>query len=185
MNTDAIVSTVQRLASSVGLSSSAVEAIEMDHIWIVVVILYIAFVSIWTPRSFLLFFNHPAIRVLILGMIIWIFTWNKLLALLVAVAFVATVSIDQSMLISHSATNNLKQILDRSSSAEHFENNSHEDDDHDEHHEDHEHESFENEDDDDEEVDYLRNKKLTDTFRNLHDSIHQLEQFMSKEKNNK
>lgn len=182
MNTEAIVSTVQRLASSVGLSSSAVEAIQMDHIWIVVVILYIAFVSIWTPRSFLLFFNHPAIRVLVLGIVVWVFTWNKLLALLVAVAFVATVSIDQSMLMSHSATTNLKQILDRSS-AEHFENN--DQDDHEDDNESQEHESFvneEDEEDEDEEIDYLRNKKLTDTFRNLHDSIHQLEQFMSKSK---
>ena len=182
--------------------------IERDNLIIFLLVIYIAFVSIWTPRVILAFINQPVIRIAVMVFIIWVFTWNKLIALFVAIAFVATLSIDQSIIVSKAYSSGKQLgIIDRSGRREHFENAAGGDIEDDEEYLDSEddaeyndtegfedkghladsednnmEEDEEEEDDYDEEDENLKNKNLTDTFRNLHDSIHKLEQFISKNK---
>ncbi len=178
-----------------------------DNLYIILLIIYSAFVSMYSPRSIINLINQPVARILILGLILYVATYNIILAIFIAIAFIITVSIDSSISINKA---NLKPIYDFDS--EGFVGNDDKDDndddedvkdvkkdnknkskstkiDTDSNDENEDFETNSNNDDNDKkdededfEGEMAKNSNLNDAFKNLHNAIHKLESFVSAKK---
>lgn len=169
-----------------------------DNLYIILLIIYSAFVSMYSPRSIINLINQPVARILILGLILYVATYNIILAIFIAIAFIITVSIDSSISINKA---NLKPIYDFDS--EGFVGNDDKDNDDvkkdsknkstkidtDSNDENEEFETNSNNDDNDKkdededfEGEMAKNSNLNDAFKNLHNAIHKLESFVSAKK---
>lgn len=184
---------IEEVLSSMGLSYSA------EVIYIFLLIVYISIVSIYTPRAFLSFVNRGFIKMLILFYIFYVVCIDTdiILGMFLLVAFVVTISLD----------NSIQAAKDLTSTAEGFKDK--EDDDEDE--DDTEiisvkvksdggaptkkadskpvaktantprHEEFVNDEEDEEQFeDMMQNKALRDVFQNLHATIHELQSMVKK-----
>ena len=58
-----------------------------DNLYILILIIYSAMVSMYTPRSIINLINQPVARFLILGLILYTATYNILLAIFISIAF--------------------------------------------------------------------------------------------------
>jgi hypothetical protein len=166
-----------------------------DNLYILILIIYSAMVSMYTPRSIINLINQPVARFLILGLILYTATYNILLAIFISIAFIITVSIDTSIIISKT---NLKPIYDfdnegfvGTKSKDNKKNDTDDDDEEDiEDDEKFENQSNNEEDDEDDNgktdeefINHLsQNTNLNDTFKDLHNAIHKLETFISTNK---
>ena len=170
-----------------------------DNLYIILLIIYSAFVSMYSPRSITNLINQPVARILILGLILYVATYNLILAMFIAIAFIITVSIDSSISINKA---NLKPIYDFDSegfvgndedSEKKSKSTKSDDETDDEDNEKDENEEFETDshthdednkenDDEDFEGQMAKNSNLNDAFKNLHNAIHKLENFVSAKK---
>ncbi len=170
-----------------------------DNLYIILLIIYSAFVSMYSPRSITNLINQPVARILILGLILYVATYNLILAMFIAIAFIITVSIDSSISINKA---NLKPIYDfdnegfvgndedsnkKSKSTKSDDETDDEDNEKDENEEfetdSHNHDEDDKENDDEDfEGQMAKNSNLNDAFKNLHNAIHKLENFVSAKK---
>lgn len=171
------------------------DTLTTENITIVFLIIYTSLVSMYTPRSIINLINQPVSKILILGLILYVANGNITLAIFIAIAFIVTISIDNSIEVIKV---NSRPILDYDQ--EGFVGNE-KDDELDELDEDFEddngkpdhnesenfdggdHEYSQDKSDDDYEMKLSKNPKLNDTFKNLHDAIHKLESFIATKKN--
>ncbi len=170
-----------------------------DNLYIILLIIYSAFVSMYSPRSITNLINQPVARILILGLILYVATYNLILAMFIAIAFIITVSIDSSISINKA---NSKPIYDfdnegfvgndedsnkKSKSTKSDDETDDEDNEKDENEEfetdSHNHDEDDKENDDEDfEGQMAKNSNLNDAFKNLHNAIHKLENFVSAKK---
>ena len=71
-----------------------------DNIILSALVLYIAFLSLYTPRHIVSLVNHPLSKILILGLIIYYGKDNLMLALVMSIALLVTINLDNSIAIS-------------------------------------------------------------------------------------
>ena len=219
-----------------------------DNIILSALVLYIAFLSLYTPRHIVSLVNHPLSKIIILGLIIYYGKDNLMLALVMSIALLVTINLDNSIAISEhklgkitenfssNSTDKNEDIeeeydeskdiaseghseIDKNHDNENFDTDS---DDSDSDDEDTESQSDEDEDKSDTDEDFSDNsdgeeefesegdddddsseeefgdmgfydegfdvkkikpaKNLDDSFTKLHGAIHELEQYISKEK---
>lgn len=165
-----------------------------ENITIVFLIIYTSLVSMYTPRSIINLINQPISKILILGLILYVANENITLAIFIAIAFIVTISIDNSIevikvnarpildydqegFVGHETDDELDEDFDdfeddekpRHNESENFDGG--------------DHEYSQDKSDDDYEMKLSKNPKLNDTFKNLHDAIHKLESFIATKKN--
>jgi hypothetical protein len=173
------------------------DMVSYQNITILLLILYTSIVSMYTPRSIISLVNQSLIKIIILGLILFVAKDDIILAIFIAIAFIVTISLDNSITVSKA---NLKPIIDYEAEGfvdyddseentnkeeyvsvkkhESSNNNNQTDDD------DTIEEEFEDNDEEDEAEPFVSNKNLNDTFKNLHDAIHKLENFIVSKKHN-
>jgi hypothetical protein len=173
------------------------DMVSYQNITILLLILYTSIVSMYTPRSIISLVNQSLIKIIILGLILFVAKDDIILAIFIAIAFIVTISLDNSITVSKA---NLKPIIDYEAEGfvdyddseentnkeeyvsvkkhESSNNNNQTDDD------DSIEEEFEDNDEEDEAEPFVSNKNLNDTFKNLHDAIHKLENFIVSKKHN-
>jgi hypothetical protein len=175
------------------------DMVSYQNIIIILLILYTSVVSMYTPRSIITLINQPLIKIIILGLILYVAKDDIILAIFIMIAFIVTISLDNSITVSKA---NLKPIIDYE--AEGFvdyeegdepstdidvnnglkkmlkSNRSIDENIKEEFEEDEE----DDEDEEDETEPFVSNKNLNDTFKNLHEAIHKLENFIVSKKHN-
>lgn len=176
------------------------DMLSYQNIIIILLILYTSVVSMYTPRSIITLINQPLIKIIILGLILYVAKDDIILAIFIMIAFIVTISLDNSITVSKA---NLKPIIDYET--EGFVDYE-EDDEGDEKSNDmnqnkvlkniqksntnivEQKEEFEDDDDDEDDEDdtepFVSNKNLNDTFKNLHEAIHKLENFIVSKQHN-
>lgn len=147
-------------------------------------IIYTAIVSMYTPRALISLFNVPLIKILMLGLILYVSSFDIVLAIFIVIAFIVTLSIDNSITVSKA---NLKPIINRDAEGfvgdneedniDEFEDVNEEQNKNNQKSPETEYEEENPEEDDDSMM--VDPKSINDTFKNLHDAIHKLENFIS------
>lgn len=82
--------------------NSNIKKIKMKHLIILFLIGYISILSIYTPRHIISIVNKPFSKLIILGLILYIANYNSVIALFLALSFLVTISLDNSLQISES-----------------------------------------------------------------------------------
>ena len=186
--------------------------INNDNIAIVGLIIYISIISIYTPRHIVSLINQPVSKLIILGMILYIGNYNLAIGLLMSIALLVTINLDNSLQIVESRNTKEGFVVneddddeddedsdseEEDSDGEEYDDNEEEDSDSEE--EDSDGEEIEGEDDFEEyeddmdgfydegfDVNKLKpSKNLDDSFKKLHTAIHDLESFISNDEKNK
>ena len=166
--------------------------INNDNIAIVGLIIYISIISIYTPRHIVSLINQPVSKLIILGMILYIGNYNLAIGLLMSIALLVTINLDNSLQIVESRNTKEGFVVNEDDDDE-------DDEDSDSEEEDSDGEEIEGEDDFEEyeddmdgfydegfDVNKLKpSKNLDDSFKKLHTAIHDLESFISNDEKNK
>jgi hypothetical protein len=141
-----------------------------EMIYAIILIIYISFISIYTPRSWLSLINHPYIKFAILLYILYVIVFDEdiVLGIFMIVALVVTITLDNSIQAAK-LTYETDMIEYKN---EHFTSKKDDDNDDDINDEEDE-ETFQSE---------LSDKTIKDTFQNLHESIHELQKMINQNK---
>ena len=169
--------------------------VTVDNSMIIILAMYITVLSIYTPRHIISLASKPLSKLLVLGSIIYYSVNNITLSIFISIAFILTINLEN-------AISTMERNIDKNTFTENFKSkpsikdgdkkkgNDEEDESDDESSSDSEDDSDSDYDDDssgDSEEEFDANKlkpskNLDDTFTKLHGAIHELENFISKEK---
>lgn len=177
-----------------------VDKINNTHLIIGGIILYIVLFTMNKPVELINFIKKPLIMFSSLAYILYIFNENPTISIALAIAFIITVSTDTDITTStpipiiHGKREHFKSNEDDSDESENESIDSNESDDESENSEEendeHDYEEEYEEDDEEEELEdeeefngsnIVSKNNINDTFKNLHDAIHKLENFISEE----